>query len=62
MEISLRRDNEGRLELDFQSDHTDIIYSEHSILDCSTMIRPIREEAEHIQSLRVSKSFTLHLC
>ena len=52
------RDNEGRLELDFESDPTDIIYSEHGLLDRSSMVRPTRdaEDTEQIQSLKVSKT------
>ena len=52
------RDNEGRLELDFESDPTDIIYSEHGLLDRSSMVRPTRdaEDSEQIQSLKVSKT------
>lgn len=53
--ISYFRDNEGRLELDFESDPTDIIYSEHGLLDRSSMVRPTRdaEDTEQIQSLKV---------
>ena len=55
--ISYFRDNEGRLELDFESDPTDIIYSEHGLLDRSSMVRPTRdaEDTEQIQSLKVNK-------